>query len=180
MKKQTQQTDDEKQYNLPITIVLENLTNERIKNVKVFNCDYKNQSDIQYSANMVEYDMVLRHLAVEKEAEKHIIYMRIESEQVKREITVQQFPVRVDYSVTALDGKLFSRPFIFEILPEQSIKYVSETEAYIRWNNQMQLQISHITAKNKLYLRLYPDKSFHQEITSADRVVTLNKVDQKS
>jgi hypothetical protein len=144
-------------------IHLRNTSDSQIATVNLFDYNYKENTQVEYSSFYLGYDFILRQLAAFKEYENlKITKIHINAIHENEEIALKQFYSELILKHTAINGTCYGSRFILEIYhdPEQLHKSIVVPFDYpISLTNQLSIELEYLVPNIQLVFTIFYEKS---------------------
>lgn len=154
-----------KEFLLPYSFHIKNLTDEKLYNVDLFNYDHEKQNKVAYSCtNGVDYKHFLRFLSSLNEAKEEISLMRFVAVCDYQKFKSKQLRTCLSIIYQEPNGRMVSTPreagMYFSAYQQQSdiIEIPFNNKPKIKLFNQLQLRLSYLMPEAEMHITIFPQK----------------------
>lgn len=157
--------DEYKDFLLPYSIHVKNLTDEKLYDVDLFNYDHEKQNKVAYSCtNGVDYNMFLRFLSSLNEPTERVNLLRLVAVCDYQKFKAKQLRSCISVIYQEPKGRMISTPIQSGIhlsaYQQQSdiIEIPLKDLNKIKLFNQLQLRLSYLMPEAEMHITIFPQK----------------------
>lgn len=154
-----------KEFSMPYSFHIKNLTDEKLYDVDLFNYDHEKQNKVAYSCtNGVDYNMFLRFLSSLNEAKEEIVMMRFIAVCDYQKFKSKQLRTCLYTIYEEPNGRKVSKPTELSIhlsaYQQQSdlIQVDLSGKSTIKIFNQLQLRLAYLMPEAEMHVAIFPQK----------------------